>query len=376
MSVLESGPYKIEDTSQILSPGLVVFADLVEKNIDKMISIAGNAARLRPHCKTHKMLEVTRLQVERGITKHKCATMAEAEMLAEAGVEDVFLAYNPVGPHIARCVEFAQKCSHVRLSVTADHEKPLRQLSEACAAGGVEVGVVLDVDTGYHRTGIPMDGQEAIELYGLIVDLPGVYADGLHVYDGQNHQSDLGERKAAVDAAYQMSCKFAEQLDQKGYPVPRLVCGGTGSFPVFAQYDDPRIELSPGTSVFHDTGYGEAFPDLKFDPASVLTTRVVSRCHDDRITLDAGNKSVAADPPFDNRLFFPDLPDAKTVVHNEEHLVLVTDQASHFEPGDVLLGIPRHTCPTSALHKSVDVVRGGKVVDEWLVTARDRKITI
>lgn len=376
MSVLESGPYAIEDTSQILSPGLVVFADLVEKNIDKMIAIAGDAARLRPHCKTHKMAEVTRLQVEKGITKHKCATIAEAEMLAEAGVEDVFLAYNPVGPHIGRCVEFAAKCSHSRLSVTADHEKPLRELSAACQAGGVEVGVLLDVDTGYHRTGIPMDTDQAVDLYGLIVDLPGVYADGLHVYDGQNHQTDLDERTAAVDAAFQASCEFADRLDHRGYPIPRLVCGGTGSFPIFAKYDDPRVELSPGTTVFHDTGYSEAFPDLQFDPASMLLTRVVSRCHDDRLTLDAGNKSVAADPPFGNRLYFPDLPDAKTIVHNEEHLVLVTDKATEYQPGDVLLAVPRHTCPTSALHKFAYVVRNGKVVDEWLVTARDRKLTI
>ena len=376
MSVLQVEPYVIKDTSQILSPGLVVFAELVEQNIDRMVHIAGDAARLRPHCKTHKILEVTRLQVERGITKHKCATLAEAEMLAEAGVEDVFMAYNPVGPHIDRCVEFAQKCGHVQLRVTADHEKPLRQLSAACSAGNVEIGVLLDVDTGYHRTGIPMNTDEAVTLYGQIVDLPGVFADGLHVYDGQNHQTDLGERKAAVDAAFAESREFADRLDARGYPIPRLVVGGTCSFPIFAGYDDPRIELSPGTIVVHDTGYGEAFPDLDFQPASVLITRVISRCHDDRLTLDAGNKSVASDPPFRKRLHFPDLPDAETLVHNEEHLVLLTDKATDYEPGDVLLAIPRHTCPTSALHKSAYVVRGGEVVDEWLVTARDRKITI
>ena len=376
MSVLQVEPYVIDDTSQILSPGLVVFADIVEQNIDGMIRIAGSAARLRPHCKTHKMLDVTRLQVARGITKHKCATIAEAEMLAEAGVEDVFLAYNPVGPHVERCVKFAQKCSHVQFCVTADHEKPLRELSAACVKGNVEIGVVLDVDTGYHRTGIPMNTDAAVSLYGQIVDLPGVFADGLHVYDGQNHQTDLGERKAAVDAVFAEACEFADRLDACGYPVPRLVVGGTGSFPVFAEYDDPRIELSPGTTVFHDTGYGESFPDLDFQPASVLITRVVSRCHDDRMTLDVGNKSVASDPPFGTRLYFPDLPDAETIVHNEEHLVLLTDKATQYEPGDVLLAIPRHTCPTSALHKSAYVVRGGRVVDEWLVTARDRKITI
>ncbi|MEO1971841.1 MAG: D-TA family PLP-dependent enzyme, partial [Pirellulaceae bacterium] len=76
------------------------------------------------------------------------------------------------------------------------------------------------------------------------------------------------------------------------------------------------------------------------------------------------------------RLFFPDLPDAEHIIHNEEHLVLKTDQAVNYQPGDVLLGIPRHACPTSALHRTADVVRGGKVVEQWTVTARDRKINI
>jgi D-serine deaminase-like pyridoxal phosphate-dependent protein len=371
----QTGPYQIDDTSEILSPGVVVFADLVEQNIARMIEIAGDAGRLRPHCKTHKMAEVTKLQLAQGITKHKCATIAEAEMLADAGVTDVFLAYNPVGPHVRRCAQFAKTYPNVRFSVTADHEKPLRTLSEACVAEGVTVGVFLDIDSGYHRTGIPIN-DEAARLYALLQELPGVAPYGLHLYDGQNHQADLVERKVAVDAVYKDACEFAERLAAKGLDVPCIVAGGTCSFPVFAEYGDPRIELSPGTTVFHDTGYGQAFPDLVFQPASLVLTRVISRCHDDRLTLDAGNKSVAADPPFGNRLHFPELPDAKELVHNEEHLVLGTELAVNYEPGDVLLAIPRHTCPTSALHKSVYVVRDGRLVGEWSVTARDRKLTI
>lgn len=376
MNVLQSGPYSIDDTSQILSPGLVVFADLVEQNIQEMIRIAKDASRLRPHCKTHKMSEVVKLQLQHGITKHKCATFAEAEMLADAGINDIDLAYNPVGPHIARCVQFAIKYRRVHFSVTADHERPLSELSDACVSAGIQIEVLLDVDTGFHRTGTPMKTNEAQRLYEMLVDLPGVVPGGLHVYDGQNRQADLAARKAAVDASYDDVLDFVKQLEQRGWPVPRLVVGGTGSFPIFADYDDDRLELSPGTSVFHDAGYQEAFPDLHFQPASVLITRVVSRCHDDRLTLDAGNKSVASDPPFGTRLFFPDLPHAEHLIHNEEHLVLKTDLAVNYQPGDVLMAIPRHACPTSALHQSAYIVRGGKVVGQWAVTARDRKISI
>ena len=117
--------YHIEDTSQIISPALVVFRDLVEENLRMMVAIAGDAQRLRPHCKTHKMREVVQMQLSQGIVKHKCATFAEAEMLATTGVQDVFLAYNLVGPNIARAVDFRQRFPDVTLSVTADHADPV-----------------------------------------------------------------------------------------------------------------------------------------------------------------------------------------------------------------------------------------------------------
>ena len=101
--------YMIEDTSEIISPGLVVFYETLEENLQEMIRIAGSAERMRPHCKTHKMREVAELQVAAGITKHKCATFAEAEMLYDAGIRDIFLAYNLVGPNIPRAVDFSIK---------------------------------------------------------------------------------------------------------------------------------------------------------------------------------------------------------------------------------------------------------------------------
>src|SRR4029453_140978 len=103
----------------------------------------------------------------------------------------------------------------------------------------------------------------------------------------------------------------------------------------------PAIELSPGTIVFHDWGYGESFPDLAFTPAALMLTRVISRPTADRVTLDLGYKAGASDPPAGNRVLFPDLPDAKAVLQNEEHLVLETAQAHRFQPGDELWAIPR-----------------------------------
>src|SRR5215471_8956152 len=140
--------YAIADTSQILSPGLVIFRDLVEQNLAEMIRVAGSADRLRPHCKTHKMREIVQMQLARGIIKHKCATIAEAEMLAEAGAKDIFLAYNPVGPNIHRVVQFATRFPAVRFAVTGDHPGPIAAVGDALASTAKSVEMLLDIDCG------------------------------------------------------------------------------------------------------------------------------------------------------------------------------------------------------------------------------------
>lgn len=367
--------YQIADTSEIITPALVVFREVVAANLREMVRIAGNPNRLRPHCKTHKMPAVTQLELVAGITKHKCATLAEAEMLAAAGVRDIVLAYNPVGPNIGRVVRFAQKFATTQLAVTADHPQPVAQLGAAATAAGVQIAVLVDLDSGQHRTGLPA-GPQARELYQTIAATPGLLPGGLHLYDGQNHQTDAAARRAAVLACWEPARHLRDELVAKGFQVPRILAGGTGSFPIFAALDDPALELSPGTIVFHDAGYGEMFPDLKFSPAALLLTRVISRPTPNRVTLDLGYKAVASDPPAGKRLYFPDLPDAVAVLQNEEHLVLETARANEFQPGDELFAIPRHVCPTSALHKSAYVIANGKWSDTWDVVARDRVLSI
>ncbi len=369
------GSYWIEDADPLITPSLLVFSDLVERNLETMVRMAGNPARLRPHCKTHKMPRVIEMQLQRGIQKHKAATFAEAEMLARAGATDVLLAYNMVGPNIRRAVRFRQLFPQVAFAVTADHAGPLTELSSAVAGAGNQLAVLLDVDTGQHRTGVPV-GEEAARLYRQIVELPGLEPGGLHVYDGHNKQASLRERTAAIEEQMVGVWQLRDQLEQSGCPVPRLVCGGTVSFPVYAQMQDPGVELSPGTCVFFDAGYGNAFADLAFTVAAVVLTRVVSCPTADRVTLDLGYKAVASDPPCESRVVFPDLPDARLVLQNEEHLVVETALAGELKPGSALVGIPRHICPTSALHKSALVIRRGKVVDQWEVAARDRQLSV
>ena len=360
----------------LMSPMLVIFRDRLLANLDSMLVMAGHPNRLRPHCKTHKMEQVIRLWVEQGVTKHKAATIAECEMLAVAGATDVLLAYNPVGPNIGRVVALASKFPGCRISVTTDSEQPLLLLSAAAAKANVTIGVMLDVNVGMNRTGVRPDDPAAVTLYVLTSTLPGLRSAGFHIYDGHQRQALLVDRKAAVAAEWPTIQQLRKQCEAANAPVPALACGGTPTFPCYADMDDPGIELCPGTCVFHDAGYGSSFTDLPFEPAAAVVTRVVSRPAVDRITLDIGNKAVAADPPKGARVFFPDLQNAVQDSHNEEHMGLITPDASDYKPGDVLLAIPMHICPTSALYDKVAIIEKGKVTDFWEVTSRNRKISI
>ena len=366
--------YLIKHPERLYSPSLVIFKEQVAKNLALMIEIAGSVDRLRPHCKTHKMAAVIRWQLELGITRHKCATLAEAEMLCECGVTDIVLAYPPVGPNVQRVRSLMNAYPHLHLIVTADHPLVLEQLSRELKDADRELGVLLDVNTGMNRTGINL-GSAAIDLYRALNDLPGLRPEGLHVYDGHHRQADREVRCQAVATLWQEVLAFKRQLTEQGFEVPRIVAGGTGSFPCFAQWDEPGLELSPGTIVFFDAGYQQAFPDLKFQPASLLLTRVISRPAPDLLTLDLGHKACAADPPAGSRLLFPDLPDKEEVQQNEEHLVIRSKLADRYQPGDALLAIPWHACPTSAVHQMAYVIEHGEWVETWEVTARDRVLT-
>jgi D-serine deaminase-like pyridoxal phosphate-dependent protein len=362
--------YLIEDTSDIFSPALIFYKSLIRDNIRRGVQTVGDVDRLRPHIKTHKCREIVRMQMEAGITKFKCATIAEAELLASVGVRDVLLAYTIVGPNQKRVAHLVAKYPETRFSVLVDDPEVIKSLSETMRAGGVDVDVMLDVDSGMHRTGVPM-GDRAARLYQLIHDLPGLVAAGLHVYDGNNNQPDFNERKANVEKLHREVVGFKTDLERMGLPVPKLVMGGTPQFGIYAQI--PGVECSPGTYFVMDHGYRSKYADLNFPCAALLLSRVISVPSSDRIALDLGYKAVGADPPGD-RFELLDVPNARQVLHAEEHLVVMTPQATRFKPGDTVYAVPTHICSTCVLHKFAYIVEGHRVVDRWEIAARDRSL--
>lgn len=369
--------YALADVSAVFSPALVFYPELIRRNVARVVEMAGGPGRLRPHVKTHKTREIAKLLLDAGVTRHKCATIAEAEMLAAIGAPDVLIAYPLVGPNLGRLAGLIRKFPGTKFSTLIDHPTATRALAAAMTSAGVTVGVVLDLDVGQHRTGIAVGGGAA-ELYELAAELDGLTPNGFQLYDGHNNQPDRAEREAGVRAFLAPVLELRAKVEAKGIPVPRLVCGGTPSFPVHAGLTDiPGVECSPGTFVLHDAGYGSKYADLAgITPAAVLVTRVVSRPTPTRVTLDLGTKSVASDPPAGKRVTLLDFPQYEAVGHNEEHLIVETPEAAKFTPGDVVYALPVHVCPTVALHKEALVAENGKVVGRWTVASRDRVLTV
>lgn len=364
--------YEVRNVSEVCSPSLLVYPDRVEENILRMIKIAKGAKHLRPHVKTHKMAEVVKLQMKHGISKFKCATIAEAEMAAQCGAPDILLAMQPVGPNLERFFMLKQSYEKSSFSCIADNEQIIILLSDMARKTRLKTNVWLDINVGMNRTGV-VPGEKAKRLYSRIIDSPMLVAEGLHVYDGHIHEQDFSKRKKICDESFAPVQIMVEELEHDGLTHPKIITGGTPTFPVHAQRKG--VELSPGTILLWDFGYSTSFTDMDFLHAAILLTRIVSKPAKDLLCLDLGHKSVASEMA-QPRVKLQGIKSYTIVGHNEEHMVIRTNEADKFNTGDHLYGIPWHICPTVDRHENVTIVTNNMASGKWMVDARKRKITI
>jgi D-threonine aldolase len=354
------------------SPALVVYPERVLENIRLLKRMSRGEAWLRPHVKTHKMMQVAELLLAAGIYQFKCATIAEAEMLALAGARDVLLAYQPVGPKVQRLLRLQQAFPQVQYACLVDNLASARQLGAAFAAAGLTLPVYLDLNVGMNRTGI-CPGPAALELYRACDRQEGLQPVGLHAYDGHLRDTDLPVRQQKCDAAFAAVAELATAITQAGLPEPVVVAGGSPTFPVHARR--PGVVCSPGTFIFWDWTYHTALPEQPFAFAALVVTRVISKVDEETLCLDLGHKSIAAENPFP-RVIFLNAPDARPIAQSEEHLVVKVDPQQGYQVGDVFYGVPVHICPTCALYEKAFVVRQGRVAETWPVVSRNRYISI
>jgi D-serine deaminase-like pyridoxal phosphate-dependent protein len=367
---MDGDVYAVKDASTLVSPALIYYPDIILANTKRTIELARGTERLWPHVKSHKTAAMIRMQVELGICRFKCATIAEAEMCAAAGGLHIVLAYPLVGPNIARFLRLAGDYNHCTFYAIGDDYEQLARLSDAAVNAGTQVKVLVDVDVGMHRTGVPPD--RLAEFYGRAAALGGIALKGMHCYDGHLHEGDFTARKARVDEIDREVLGIRDFLVKKGFDCGIMLMGGTPTFP--CRTEKPGLYLSPGTCFIGDWGYYAALPDLAFTPGAALLTRVVSHPGPETFTLDLGCKGIAADPPG-QRGIIAGMDGATPLFQSEEHWVFSRPAGEPLPAiGSACYVLPTHICPTSALYPELLIARNGQIEGAWQVRARNRRI--
>jgi D-serine deaminase-like pyridoxal phosphate-dependent protein len=374
--------YEIENPEQVDSPALLVYPDRVKENIRILKRMIDDPLRLRPHVKTNKCKEAAQLMMQAGIHKFKCATIAEAEMLGMCKAADVLLAYQPVGPKLQRFIALIKKYSETKFSCLTDNKESAKEMSDEFIKNKLTVAVYIDLNVGQNRTGIE-PGEKGIGLYKYCAEQKarlndtvgqGITPVGLHAYDGHLHQPDIADRTRESNLAFSRVEAMVEKLKSAGFPEPVIVAGGSPTFPIHAKRKN--IECSPGTFIYWDKGYLDNCAEQAFLNAAVVLARIISLPAENKICIDLGHKSIAAENELNKRVYFLNAPELKFISHSEEHLVAETNRDHSYKPGKVLYGLPWHICPTVSLYERAYTVENKKLSGEWKTIARDRKISL
>jgi D-serine deaminase-like pyridoxal phosphate-dependent protein len=363
--------YSVADPDALETPAMLLFQDMLEHNIRSVCELVGGGENLMVHVKTHKSAAVARKQIELGIAGFKCATLKELEMVLAAGARKAILSYPQVQARkIERLCDLTASCPDAWIATIASSPVHIEVLATVAERREQSLRVMLDLDTGMHRTGIGF-GPDAANLYQQIDAHPLLEPAGFHLYDGHDNFSDLVQRAAAAQRNIESLQEFQRQIESAGMPVPYVVAGSSFSFAYYARTEG--MYGSPGTFVYWDTGFGTAMPDMPFRCAALILTQVVDRYPDaGTITTDLGYKAICGDIPLEERASLLGHDGAQLILQDEEHGAFRIPGELP-QVGDYLLAVPGHACPTTIRYPGVHVIdTGGNVIDYYLHTARDR----
>ncbi len=355
------------------TPILTVDLDVVEWNLDRMAQTCRQqSVGLRPHIKTHKTPEVSRMQVERGAVGLTVAKVGEAEVMASAGFDNILVAF-PIfgGEKLRRLAEIARSR---RVLVSLDAEATAQELSRAAAAQGASVGVLVEFDAGFHRCGLE-PGPACVELAKVIETLPGLKLRGLMTYFG-NVWGSHEERRAEVEQVAGRVGKALAAFRDERLPL-EIVSGGSTPSAEFAHLVPGLTEIRPGTYVYNDMNtYYQGVCSLD-DCAVRIVVTVVSTAVPGRAIIDAGSKTLSSDllgsGPKSGHGYIVEAPDACIIQLNEEHgYVDITRSQHKFFVGEVLTVIPNHVCAAINMHDEICTLRKDEAIGSWKIAARGK----
>ncbi len=355
------------------TPALIVSEEIMHNNISRMAAFAKSVGvNMRPHIKTHKTPQITRLQIAAGAIGVTCAKVGEAEvMVNEAGVQDVLIAYPTVGvSKFERLVKLMEKA---RIIQAIDSLAAAKLLSKTMSNFDVHMDVVIEVNTGQNRSGVRY-GEETLALAKEVARLPNLHLVGVMTHEGHANSADPSEIERIATKAGEDLVATADAIREAGIDLEIV---SVGSSP--AAFYTPRVkgvtEMRPGTYVFNDNSalrYGVFGVE---DMAARFAATVVSRPAPDRAVLDTGSKSLAMDPSkaHAGHGYIVGHPDAIIAKLSEEHGVVELPEGEEgFEVGDRVEVVPNHICPTVNLMDEMLIVRDGHIVDTWKIAARGK----
>ena len=378
LSSVSDKSYTIGAPQDISSPRLLLFHDRFRYNIGRMRELLQSVApgcgmdSLCPHVKTHKSVWVTQQLMEAGIRAFKTCPN-EVEMLVEAGVNTMFVAYPLVFHEALRIGKLAGENKHIRFIVQASHPKHIEYLLAAAKTHDIRWPYFIDVDVGMHRTGL--SPEYAWDFFRSIDDSDHLHFIGFHGYDGHNASPNLNDRQKTSRASVDLLVEVFRKFDRQGIRVPKLMMGGTPSFLTDLEYLssinlDTEIILSPGTWVFFDTKDAAILPNT-FDVAACVLAQVMDRPDSTVATVNLGYKRWSLDQgPVEG--FSVD--GMRALSWSEEHTVVSVPKGAEVNIGDYVLIAPKHVCSTINLWEHFDVINSeGEVeIRNCPVDARNR----
>jgi D-serine deaminase-like pyridoxal phosphate-dependent protein len=341
-------------TEGIITPVAVVDEEIVERNLARMAKLAADHnVKLRPHAKTHKSAYMAQRQMAHGAVGLTCATFTEAEVFADAGVDDLLIAHPPVGrPKLERLATLASRIK--RLAVSLDDVGVARSLPQS-------VEVLWEVDTGQHRIGTLPGEQTAQGVRELIKAIGANRFRGLITHAGFVYAAtNQVERHRAADQESDGLLNSAELLRRGGIHVRELSVGSTPTAGLALR--DGISEMRPGTYIYGDANQVILGSQALEDCALAVVGTVVATPAPDRAVADAGSKALSADlqvAGLGGYGIVLDHPDLTVARLSEEHTIITANGRTGLTIGDRIVIIPAHTCTMVNLHPAMLAVAKG-----------------
>lgn len=349
----------------IATPALIVDGAALQRNIAAMAAFAkANSIALRPHAKTHKSPRLAQLQIEAGAVGIACATVAECEAMAEAGIPGLLLT-TPVADRV-KLARIAALADTVDLALVVDHADQIHVLHALLDSGSRSLQVLIDIDVGQRRTGV-VDPAETLALAQLITATPGMTFGGIQGFAGHvQHIIDHGEREAGAAAVRALLDAHLHVLEEAGITAAIVTGSGTGAcaFDVAGTF----TELQVGSYLFMDADYGRLA--LPFEPSLFVLATVTSVNRSGEFTVDAGVKALAFNGPVPSLM--PGVPEGSVYRFGGDEHGMITLPAGAEAPklGSRVLLIATHCDPTVNLHAQLQMVGHNGSVEAWPVMAR------